>query len=184
MNKAELSSALFDEGLALKRQGNYYGALAKYKDSIEMYPDDPELAATVSAMGKVFYLTSQYSKAVLAYETSFLMTIEPAMLQDYADLINDEIDDRRRSRFLGFLSNPARHIGHALRDADNSANQQDINFYLTGLKGKPQAAYDDTIYDNSCTDFGFRKLEEMMKLYYRLRGDVSGEIHNRMIQIL
>ena len=180
MNKVELSQKLFEEGRTLKRSGDYRGALQKYRESVQAYPEDPENAGTISAMGKVFYLDGQYSMAVLAYETSFFMTIVPDMLQDYADLINDNIDDMRRFRFLSFLSNPARHIGHALQDPNDYAHQKDIHFYTEGMKGKQQPNYDDSAYDNTCKNLGIKNLEQLMKLYYSLHGDIRDEVHRRM----
>lgn len=153
MNTAEMSQKLFDEGLQNKRQGNYARALELYKKSIEVYPQqgNRDLSATLNAMGKAFYLNQNYKAAVLSYETALMFLLEWQIVKDMQLIADGHADDMTRFRFMGFLRNPAKNIGHALLDPGNNTNKTEVRNYIAAVSGH---AYDDDdayqAYDEVC----------------------------------
>lgn len=170
---ARLSKQLFDEGLALKRNGNFRQSIQKYKESIRVYTEDPELNSAFYALGKVLYLDGQYERSLEAYQCYFFFSIVPQLISDFDnELGRYSQEDKVKRLFNGiinhvdsqmfgtpiaqlvsFFSNPCPHFGHAALDSKERSTAPDVvNSYRLSLMGKstPNEDWRNSEYTFKC----------------------------------
>ena len=161
-SKGQQSAELFKKAVAMKRQGNFSEAIRLQKESIRIYPEDPELPNNYYSMAKTFYLMGDYDSAISSYMiyTGMCMMANSAILNDFQK--SQHGDNYAAQRFVASFSNVARHIGHAL---DKKMNPQQSNegarYYHDELMGKNAAGYSDanSAYGEKCRVLGFRAVE-------------------------
>lgn len=207
----QLSKKLFDEGLDLKRRGDFKNSIWKYKESIGVYKDDPELNSAFYALGKVLYLDGQYQASLEAYQCYFFYSIVPQMVIDYKDALGSLSHDRRvetlfkgivnqvdietfsrgsRSsvaQLVSFFSNPCAHFGHALLDStEGSAARDVVQAYRMSLMGKTTAndALRTSQYTAKCMYTGLSAQCTIVEKYIEYRVTLSNFIDNQADRLI
>lgn len=137
MTNQQLSIKLFNESIAMRHDGNYIEAINLQKQSIETYPDDPDIAENYYSLGKTYYLAGDYKKAVDCYKVyNGLCVIKtPVIVRDYNAYLTGDI--AATHRFMSSYANLARNTGYAFRNMSSGKGPGDWDiWYRYMLMGK------------------------------------------------
>ena len=171
MYDQEKSLYLFEQAHKAKRSGDYHRAISLYKQSIQTYPDDPQLANALISLGKSYYLNKDYKKASNCYIASILLNVlkEPGILQDYECMQSGK---NRGSyefqimmmRFTSFFGNTVRHLAHASKDGSAFRKKAEVQIYESQIQGSNPIPDTEASkrYDEECRNEGFDMLENAL----------------------
>ena len=166
MSNEELSTQLFNQSVAMRREGRYEEAIKLQKQSITVYPEDPEIASNFYSMGKIYYMMKEYEKSLIAYKVYNNLCVEknPSIIRDYNAMLRYG-DNLAQQKLLSSFRNLAHNVGHCVLDKDFQVKySKEIMWYRYLLMGKKPEQYmnnadkigkDYEKYDESCMEKGF-----------------------------
>ena len=137
--KLYLSNETFNQAVALKRQGDYKGAIRIYQQEIGKMIDSgdfKEFSTYAHAMAKCYYLNNDYYRAKSCYKA--ILTLNVLMFPVLQGFVN------RDSQFMNFASGWATHIGYVLHGWDKD--------YAGAIAGKGNN-YDQNKYFDEGLEF-------------------------------
>lgn len=142
LGNAELCIKLQAAGIAAKRADLYEEAIAYYKESITINPNN---GSAYYALGKTLYLAQKFEQAQKAYVLAYL---------NHANVWERDL---------------FQHLGHAILDMDlryQERNKNEIEEYAKSLAGK-FASYtsDYQKYDKQCYKKGKDAFPELKRKY-------------------